>query len=361
MLKLHTLENTELTAYCLSILEKHGIKLIRDFFAEKPEKLMKILNLNFEQIKHIKKEFRRLHGTKPIRYDKLLDLEKKQRKFYGTYITELDNMLAPSLLLNAKSFWEICGPTGVGKTQLALTIMLNFVIEQYQQVLFIDTKLDFSASRIKNMLKARKIEAEQHAGIMSFIKVERVHSAQGVVEMLEEFHKQLLEGNENVGAIKLIIIDSLPAAWFLLKADSNRLAGKWLLSRLNQNIHRLVCEHFIAVICINLSLLPNPEENESKTKDTLPTTAHLNDHDVSDLIDDDDMETDVDKSHLEYRPALGYFWISKPQLRLSLEYPDENNVYYQDDPDVRVLKLIKSTLLPNDIYCMVKIQPEGVI
>lgn len=258
MLKLHILENTELSAYCLSILEKHGIHYIRDFISENPEKLMKILHLNFEQIRSIKKEFCRLYGPK-----------KHQRRIklvYGSYINDLDNMLAPHLLLNNLSFWEICGPTGVGKTQLALTLLLNFVTQQYHQALYIDTKLDFSANRIRNMLKSREIEAEQHAGIMSFIKVERVLSAQGLVEMLEELHKQLMVENEDVKDIKLIVIDSLPAVWFLLRAESNRLAGKWLLSRLSQILNRLLWDFYIAVICVNLSLLPSPEENEGKAK-----------------------------------------------------------------------------------------------
>lgn len=269
MLKIHSLANTELSDYCLSILEKQGISLVHDFVLEKSEKLMKMLNLSLEQVNKIKKEFRCLYGPKPTLIDLALSDYIKEtqlkRKVYGTHIDALDSMLAPRQLLNNSSFWEICGPTGVGKTQLALTLVLNFVITQVSPALYIDTKLDFSASRIKNMLKAREIEPELYAGIMSYIKVERVISAQGVVEMLEEFYKKLQQGDENVSAIKMMVIDSLPAVWFLLKADSNRLAGKCLLSRLSQNINRLVRQHYITIICINLSLLPSPEENETKS------------------------------------------------------------------------------------------------
>lgn len=264
MLKLHVLANTELSAYCINILEKHGIVYLREFILEKTEKLMKILNLNFEQVLTIKKEFRRIYGPKAKTFDERLNEEKRKRKVYGCQISCLDDMLMPSDVLNNLSFWEICGPTGVGKTQLLLTLVLNFIANQISPVLYIDTKLDFSARRIKQMLKARKIEREFHAGIMSYIKVERVLSAKGVVEMLEHFLEQLQQENEDVMAIKLIVIDSLPAVWFLLKAESDRLAGKWLLSRLCQVINRLVFEHYIAVICVNLSLMPSQEENEIK-------------------------------------------------------------------------------------------------
>ncbi|XP_023305057.2 DNA repair protein RAD51 homolog 4 [Lucilia cuprina] len=378
MFKLHSLPNTELSDYCLNILEKHGIIRVREFIHEKPEKLMKILNLNLEQVLKIKKEFRALYGPKRIIVEppeqETQDEEENlvheiriydpKKKVYGSHINALDNMLAPCLLLNNCSFWEICGPTGVGKTQLALTLILNFVINQVAPALYIDTKLDFSASRIKDMLKAREIEPELYAGIMSYIKVERVLSAQGVVEMLAELHKQIELGNLDASAIKLIVIDSLPAVWFLLKAESNRLAGKWLLSRLSQNINRLVRQHYISVICINLSLLPStPEENE--TKPTTSLAAALNDQDISDIIAADDMELVNDKtsslSSSDYRPVLGLCWLTKPHLRLSLEFPPSDDVSYKLDPSLRIIKLIKSTWSPSDLSCSVSLQPEGVI
>ncbi|KAI8128452.1 hypothetical protein FF38_10035 [Lucilia cuprina] len=398
MFKLHSLPNTELSDYCLNILEKHGIIWVREFIHEKPEKLMKILNLNLEQVLKIKKEFRGLYGPKRIIVEppeqETQDEEENlvheiriydpKKKVYGSHINALDNMLAPCLLLNNCSFWEICGPTGVGKTQLALTLILNFVINQVAPALYIDTKLDFSASRIKDMLKAREIEPELYAGIMSYIKVERVLSAQGVVEMLAELHKQIELGNLDANAIKLIVIDSLPAVWFLLKAESNRLAGKWLLSRLSQNINRLVRQHYISVICINLSLLPStPEENETKSTSMhylfnfyfiyfyihtyflASLAAALNDQDISDIIAADDMELVNDKtsslSSSDYRPVLGLCWLTKPHLRLSLEFPPSDDVSYKLDPSLRIIKLIKSTWSPSDLSCSVSLQPEGVI
>ncbi|TMW42574.1 hypothetical protein DOY81_012344, partial [Sarcophaga bullata] len=271
----------------------------------------------------IKNEFRRLYGPKVKTFEERLAEEKRKRKVYGCQISCLDDMLMPSDVLNNLSFWEICGPTGVGKTQLLLTLVLNFVANQISPALYIDTKLDFSARRIKQMLKARKIERELHAGIMSYIKVERVLSAIGVVEMLEQFLEQLQQENEDVMAIKLIVIDSLPAVWFLLKADSDRLAGKWLLSRLSQAINRLVFEHYIAVIC----------RNETKTTTKVFQLPHNEDHDVSDLIEADDMVR-ITNRHLllfKHRPVLGYFWLTKPHLRLSRNMLSRDGNHHQDN------------------------------
>ncbi|XP_037816116.1 uncharacterized protein LOC119606619 [Lucilia sericata] len=112
MFKLHSLPNTELSDYCLNILEKHGIIWVREFIHEKPEKLMKILNLNLEQVLKIKKEFRGLYGPKRIIVegpeeedeDHELRICDPKKKVYGSHINALDNMLAPSLLLNNCSF-----------------------------------------------------------------------------------------------------------------------------------------------------------------------------------------------------------------------------------------------------------------
>lgn len=372
MSKLHILENTELSAYCLNILEKHNITLIREFVAEKSYKLVKILNLNCEQVQKIKEELLRLYGPKR---NIATERFKTPVTCYGTHIDNLDQMLAPRDLLSNHSFWEICGPSGVGKTQLALSLVLNFVTKQMKSVLYIDTKLDFSASRIKNMLEARKIEPELYAGIMSYIKVERVLSAQGVVEMLEEFYKQLKQENKDITPIKMIVIDSLPAVWFLLNTDSNYLSSKRLLSRLNQIINRIVHEYFVAVICINLSLIPSTKENKPKGNKQLFTHINLliktkhskaasintyNNNDITDIIEYDDMGMDGKKS--PYRPALGKFWLSKPYVRLSLEFPDKkSNLKCEEDSTIRVINLVATRYSPRGLSCLIQMQPEGFV
>lgn len=290
MSKLTPLKNTELSEYCIGILAKHDIQLVVEFIKEKPEKLMKILNLNDVQIQKIKAELKRMYGPIKTNWsEKFQSMNESENpvevkgngQYYSTLIGPLDDLLAPSVItqtfsnneryhmlgrshLTSKIMWEICGPSGVGKTQLALTLVCNFIQLRQAEVLYIDTKLDFSTARLKQILTSRQLKTDIVAGIMQSIKVERVLSAQGVVEMLDSLYAELRNGSTFVRQIKMIVIDSLPAVWFLLKAEINRLAGKWLLSRLSQIIYRLCDEFSIAVICVNLSLIPSQSDIEEK-------------------------------------------------------------------------------------------------
>ncbi|XP_075166898.1 rad51 recombinase D [Haematobia irritans] len=403
MSRLQIIKNTELSEYCLSILARHDINFVGEFLKEKPEKLMKILNLNAAQIQKIRNELKKTYGPIPItlaeqrsKYEKLnhrgstlsftffdgtksLEIETNG-PCYSTLIGPLDDMLAPNLKvhdrksqndelicthgpshLTSKINWEICGPTGVGKTQLAMTLLCNFVHLYQTEALYIDTKLDFSASRIKQILTKRQLKPDIVAGILQAIKVERVLSAQGVVEMLETFYGELRKGSDHVIGIKMIIIDSLPAVWFLLKADSNRLAGKYLLSRLSQIVHRLCDEYDIAVIYINLSIIPTPSSEENQKKLSMAgSVLAKDDHDISDILEDDDMGVDV-KNHLSYRQVMGHFWLSKPRLRLSMEYLSSDEDQEIKRSSRRLLKVLQSSCMRQGKCCTVRICDQGVV
>lgn len=94
---------------------------------------------------------------------------------------------------------------------------------------------------------------------------------------------------------------------------------------------------------------------------------HNEDHDVSDLIEADDMvsSTDNKPSSLlhNHRPVLGYFWLTKPHLRLSLEYrqPEDGNHRQDNATSLRVIRILKSRFSSNNIHCTVSLEDEGVV
>ncbi|XP_013100217.1 DNA repair protein RAD51 homolog 4 [Stomoxys calcitrans] len=398
MSKLRPIKNTELSEYCINILAKHDIHIVGELLKEKPEKIMKILNLNSGQVQKIRYELRRIYGptrttlekqssknenvTKDFQIsftfcDGIKPVEiKTSGQCFSTLIGPLDDMLAPNLKvhgtnsngdsiyslgpshLTSKVMWEICGPSGVGKTQLALTLICNFVQLYASEVLYIDTKLDFSASRVKRLLTSRQLTPDTIAGTLQAIKVERVLSAQGVIEMLELLYAELRQGSNHVNSIKMIVIDSLPAVWFLLKADANRLAGKYLLSRLSQMLYRLCDEYNIAVICINLSIIPSPKTNEDPNKNEALSVFCKDDQDISDILEDDDL--DEETKNLTYRQVMGYFWLSKPRLRLSMEYMSAEEQEIRTSSR-RLLQVTQSTCMREKKSCTVRICDQGVV
>ncbi|XP_073813988.1 rad51 recombinase D [Musca autumnalis] len=399
MSKLRCLPNTELSEYCLNILAKHEIQLVGEFLKESTEKLMKLLNLNATQIQKIKNELKRIYGPVRIKLaDKFrsaddeiresecvasfsfhdekqtLAMKSNASKCYYTLIGPLDDLLEPRVIvrrlqgesiyslgpshLTSKMMWEICGPSGVGKTQLVLTLICNFIQLHQREALYIDTKLDFSATRVKNLLTARQLKKDVIAATLESIKVERVLSAQGLVEMLNILYVELRNRNECVKNIRLIVIDSLPAVWFLLKADANRLAGKCLLSRLAQILYRLLDEFDIGVICVNLSLIPHALEEQQKQQ-RLVTLVPKNDQDISDILEGDDIDIEP-KQKLGYRQVMGNFWLSKPRLRLSMEYISEEERELRES-DRRILKVTHSNCIATNGSCLVRICDQGVV
>lgn len=71
-----------------------------------------------------------------------------------------------------------------------------------------------------------------------------------------------------------------------------------------------------------------------------------------------DMENKSSSLCVGYKPALGYSWLTKPRVRLSLEYPSPRD---DKDSSLRVIKVIKSGHSLKNASCLVKIQDVGVV
>lgn len=75
---------------------------------------------------------------------------------FNLTIYRLDEILQGGL--HCGKITEICGLPDSGKTQLALTIASNVSSDLKQNVLYIDTKCDFSATRMHEILKSKSGE-----------------------------------------------------------------------------------------------------------------------------------------------------------------------------------------------------------
>lgn len=73
----------------------------------------------------------------------------------------LDNLLGGGLL--SSCIYEFCGPSACGKTQLSFSILLNVIISTKRDVIYIDTKNEFSVNRIKKILKNKYLTNQEVA------------------------------------------------------------------------------------------------------------------------------------------------------------------------------------------------------
>uniref|UniRef100_A0A1A9WJY9 RecA family profile 1 domain-containing protein n=1 Tax=Glossina brevipalpis TaxID=37001 RepID=A0A1A9WJY9_9MUSC len=354
MSKLQPIDKTELSEYSISLLNRCHIHTVSDFLNEKSEKLQNILKIKEAQVLDTKKLLRQIFGPEKQTLAQLFSHWISDGCLYKTGIDNLDSILG-SESLQSGSIWEICGSSGVGKTQLALSVVINFVISKALPVLYIDTKLDFSAVRIRQMLESRCIGRNVYAGIMQLIKVERCLSAQGVLNILENFEKEMENKNATVMNINLIIIDSMPAAWFLLKANEDQLAGKWLLSRLTNLIYKFAQKYYVAVIIINLSVPIMTDGPLNKNSGDIQTQD-------SEEYDDPYGENAYSQERHQngnLRPALGRYWQSVPRLRLSLGYGSKLEL--DKDDTLRYITVINSCYSATHIKCPVHLTAKGII
>lgn len=80
-----------------------------------------------------------------------------------------------------------------------------------------DCKGDFSGKRIHKMLTARDKSETDITAIMTQIRVQRIFTAHELIKILN----QLLDQIDQYKNYKLLIIDSLPALWWLFHGDNS--------------------------------------------------------------------------------------------------------------------------------------------
>ncbi|CAG5090055.1 Similar to RAD51D: DNA repair protein RAD51 homolog 4 (Homo sapiens) [Cotesia congregata] len=104
-------------------------------------------------------------------------LLQQQKQYISTGIENLDKLLGGGLY--ACRFYEICGNSSAGKTQLCITLAANIALNSSADIHYIDTKKDFSATRLQNILEAKNKPDEVGAasGITALLLMTRISIA----------------------------------------------------------------------------------------------------------------------------------------------------------------------------------------
>lgn len=142
---------------------------------------------------------------------------------------------------------DICGFSAAGKTQLCTTIAVNVASHAESTVLWIDANRDFSARRIYQILRNRKISDVNAFEIMRRIKVEHCTDAYRLVAVIDDIMNKI----ELYKNVKILIIDSLPTLWFSFHGGKT-MEGFRLLGELTNQLRRLAVEYGIVVLAVNI-------------------------------------------------------------------------------------------------------------
>lgn len=163
------------------------------------------------------------------------------------YSFSLDDILNGGLSFG--NIIDLCGFAAAGKTQLHTTIAVNWAIQYDYETFVIDTKGDFSGDRIDSILMNRKIlDAEKRKPIMRNIRVEKCNNSLG---QLVELVQNLLQSVHLYSKFKLLVIDSLPALWFLHHGSRSSIRYRQM-AVLADLLRKLAVEHGIVVLAVNI-------------------------------------------------------------------------------------------------------------
>lgn len=121
------------------------------------------------------------------------------------------------------SITEIAGLAAAGKTQFCTTFAVNLAQHHRIGTLFVDTKGDFSGTRIRRMLEARRCPTSEMDEVMSRIHVEHVSDIYELITVLNE----LVDKLDSFRMTKLLVIDSMATLWFMFSGDTSR-EGWWI-------------------------------------------------------------------------------------------------------------------------------------
>lgn len=143
---------------------------------------------------------------------------------------------------------DVCGFASSGKTQLYTTIAVNWAINYDYETFVVDIKGDFSGDRINRMLLSRGgFDADKRKQIMRNIRIEKCNDPNALVDLINN----LLARMASYPKLKLLVIDSLPALWFLFHGNKKSI-GKQKLATLANLLRKIAVEHDIVVVTVNI-------------------------------------------------------------------------------------------------------------
>lgn len=174
------------------------------------------------------------------------------------FVFRLDELLSDGLMMG--NLIDICGSPDAGKTQLCTSIAINLAQFSQVETLWIDTKADFSARRIQKILKNRNCRETEIREIMQRIRIDTCNDPHKLIQMIE----QLIENFEAYQSARLLVIDSLPALWFLFHGE-DRHVGSTAIAKLANNLRKLAVECGMVILTVNIATRYSPIDSGERS------------------------------------------------------------------------------------------------
>ncbi|XP_054258611.1 DNA repair protein RAD51 homolog 4 [Macrosteles quadrilineatus] len=312
----------------LANLKANKIFTVSDYIQEETEKLANICNTSFKEVLEVRQQLITNFAALPVNgasaYQQLL----ANSALISSGIEKLDELLGGGFLTGTVT--ELCGVSGDGKTQLCVAIAANITATLKQAVHYVDTKNDFSAHRVLQILRSRNLSEVDCKSALEKIQVIKINSIYELMSYLHSLRKSL--SDEEILFPRAVIIDAVPPLYFpLMSSDTNQ--GFGLLNHVMTTIKSIATEYHMLFLVVNLA-------SSYVNSESAPA--------------DKEEEEEKDQVVADVRPMLGRYWLHAPHTRLLVSKLNTEDSH-------RLVRVLKSTSLPLGKSCVVNISTAGVV
>lgn len=285
-----------ITDNILKTLNQRKIFTVLEFLEQEPEYLAALLKISFKDVIQIRSSLINDYSAFPHKGISMYNDLVANSALIQTGIKSIDSILEGGLLTG--NIYELCGLSGVGKTQICFAAIAHVTSNLKQNIYYIDSNLSFSGERMQSILDAKCLDDEEIGNIMNKIKVVNIRNIYQLFSFLHKWKEDLQEMRGEY-SIRLVIIDSLPPLFFNFYGEGHN-DGLAQMNHLSNLIRYLAQEHHIAFLVVNLATQYFEVDgllSEGKIKNVCEET----------------------KNHTNVKPALGKYWLHVPNTRLLVE------------------------------------------
>lgn len=220
---------------------------------------------------------------------------------FKTGIDQFDDLFAnePHLGAFCGEIIEIVGLPASGKTMLLKTIMIN-ILEGFEErdIIYIDSKFDFQAIKVKNMMESRGISLKNQAKMLKRILVHRASTPEVLLSILQF----IVDTPKQHELYKIIMIDSITVPFYFYLGNNQIKLGA--MTKVVQLLKKL------AMMKITI-LITNLGYSSIETRSSLLVSQPSNQE------DNEELETII-----TVKPALGAYWGNVAHHKVLIDFID---------------------------------------
>ncbi|KAJ8955146.1 hypothetical protein NQ318_009039 [Aromia moschata] len=300
-----------LKADVIELLNSKQIYTVRDFIKTESRLLEKLANLTFRETLDVKNFLIKTYSAQPkngFEYYKHILLHSA---IIETGVKSIDGLLQGGLY--TANIYEICGLPATGKTLFCLTLVKNVICNMKENIYYLDTKQDFSARKLKQMLDSVN-DKQELVNVLNRTLFKTISTKQDLIRSLLQILDQL---NERFN-LRVVVIDSLPALYL---QSSDHTENNSFLNYMTNILRFMTVEYNVVIVITNLITLWN--EGSFKTQD-----------------------------EFKERVSCGKYWYNIPNVRLKFQKVSDKKC------KVSLMKSVK--IMPDVRECDIELTQVGI-